>query len=251
MSIDRLRRFIADMTSLTGGAWQDKDEAAIVEVGGRLLAELVRHDDWLPESMARVPPHGYAQNLLWCDPFERFCIVSFVWAPSAVTPVHDHEMWGLVGMLRGSETSLRFARDPATGALVAGRADEARARRCRGAAAGRGRHPSGDERAHRPGLDQHPCLWRQHRRRAAAYVRRQDGGAQALRVGLHQPRAAQPVGPLGGGEGVELASLFFLHGAGSRACEGAVARPSSQASACEDVDESGRPSRPLRPSRPG
>ena len=32
MSIDRLRRFIGDMTSLVGGAWQDKDEAAIVEV---------------------------------------------------------------------------------------------------------------------------------------------------------------------------------------------------------------------------
>ncbi|MDP1750694.1 MAG: cysteine dioxygenase [Reyranella sp.] len=120
MSIDRLRRFIGDMTSLTGGAWQDKDEAAIVEVGARLLGELVKHDDWLPESAAKSPPHGYAQNLLWCDPFERFCVVSFVWAPSANTPVHDHQMWGLVGMLRGSETSLGFSRHPETGALVPG-----------------------------------------------------------------------------------------------------------------------------------
>ena len=94
MSIDRLRRFIGDMTSLVGGAWQDKDEAATIEVGAKLLAELVRHDDWLPDSMARCPPHGYAQNLLWCDPFERFSVVSFVWAPSARTPVHDHQMWG-------------------------------------------------------------------------------------------------------------------------------------------------------------
>ncbi len=120
MSIDRLRRFIGDMTSLVGGAWQDKDEAATIEVGAKLLAELVRHDDWLPESMARCPPHGYAQNLLWCDPFERFSVVSFVWAPGAATPVRDHQVWGLVGMLRGSETSQRFARDPATGALVKG-----------------------------------------------------------------------------------------------------------------------------------
>ena len=120
MSIDRLRRFIGDMTSLTGGAWQDKDEKAIVEVGAKLLGELVKHDDWLPEQAAKAPPHSYAQNLLWCDPFERFCVVSFVWAPSANTPVHDHEMWGLVGMLRGSETSLAFSRHPATGALVPG-----------------------------------------------------------------------------------------------------------------------------------
>ncbi len=120
MRTDRLRRFIADMTSLTGGAWQDKDEAATVEVGAKLLGELVAQDDWLPESMARVPQHGYAQNLLWCDPFERFCVVSFVWGPGAATPVHDHEMWGLVGMLRGSETSLAFARDPETGGLKPG-----------------------------------------------------------------------------------------------------------------------------------
>src|SRR5262249_19249330 len=120
MNLPRLRRFIGDMTSLVSGAWQDRDEAAIVEVGRSLLGELVKHDDWLPEAMAKCPPHGYAQNLLWCDPFERFSLVSFVWAPSAQTPVHDHQMWGLVGMLRGSETSQAFLRDPVSGVLSEG-----------------------------------------------------------------------------------------------------------------------------------
>ncbi|MGZ5912018.1 MAG: cysteine dioxygenase [Reyranella sp.] len=120
MSIARLRRFVADMTSLVGGAWQDRDDAAVVEVGRTLLADLVKHDDWLPDSVAECPPHGYAQNLLWCDPFERFSVVSFVWAPSACTPVHDHQTWGLVGMLRGSESSQRFVRDPANGTLAKG-----------------------------------------------------------------------------------------------------------------------------------
>ena len=119
-TLTRLRRFIGDMTSLVGGAWQDKDEAATVEVGARLLGDLVSHDDWLPESMAKCPPHGYAQNMLWCDPLERFSVVSFVWAPSACTPVHDHQMWGLVGMLRGSETSQAYRRDAVTGALTLG-----------------------------------------------------------------------------------------------------------------------------------
>ena len=50
MNTARLRRFIGDMTSLVSGAWQDKDEAATVEVGARLLRELVSQDDWLPES---------------------------------------------------------------------------------------------------------------------------------------------------------------------------------------------------------
>lgn len=119
MNPARLRRFIGDMTSLVGGAWQDNDVTATVEVGAKLLGELVSHDDWLPDSMAECPPHGYAQNLLWCDPFERFSVVSFVWAPSAKTPVHDHQVWGLVGMLRGSETSQAFVRG-ADGALTIG-----------------------------------------------------------------------------------------------------------------------------------
>ena len=55
MTVHRLRRFIADMTSLVGGAWQDRDEAAIVEVGRTLLGELVKHDDWLPEVDGQVP----------------------------------------------------------------------------------------------------------------------------------------------------------------------------------------------------
>jgi 3-mercaptopropionate dioxygenase len=118
--IGRLRRFIADMTSLVGGAWQDKDEPAIVEVGRKLLGELVSHDDWLPDSCAKCPPYGYAQNLLWCDPFERFSVVSFVWAPSASTPVHDHAVWGMVGMLRGSEISQAYACDESGGPLHLG-----------------------------------------------------------------------------------------------------------------------------------
>ena len=112
MSIARLRRFIADMTSLVGGAWQDNDEAAIVEVGAQAARRtgearrLAARSRW-PGARRTATP----QNLLWCDPFERFSVVSFVWAPGAETPVHDHQMWGLVGMLRGSETSQRFVRD--------------------------------------------------------------------------------------------------------------------------------------------
>jgi 3-mercaptopropionate dioxygenase len=120
MNPARLRRFIADMTSLVGGAWQDNDESATVEVGAKLLGDLVGHDDWLPDEMAECPPHGYVQNLLWCDPLERFSVVSFVWAPNAKTPVHDHQVWGLVGMLRGSETSQAFVHDEKTGGLSLG-----------------------------------------------------------------------------------------------------------------------------------
>ena len=133
------------MTSLVGGAWQDKDEAATVEVGAELLGELVAQDDWLPESMAECPPHGYPQNLLWCDPFERFSVVSFVWAPGAKTPVHDHRCgaWSACCAARRRRKPLSVTRDRRADA---GRVLDPGARRCRDPAADDRRHPPGDER---------------------------------------------------------------------------------------------------------
>lgn len=36
--------------------------------------------------------------------------MSFVWGPGQHTPVHDHTVWGLVGMLRGAERCQRYRR---------------------------------------------------------------------------------------------------------------------------------------------
>ncbi|HCL3537404.1 TPA: 3-mercaptopropionate dioxygenase, partial [Pseudomonas aeruginosa] len=41
----------------------------------------------------------------------RFSVVSFVWGPGQITPVHDHRVWGLIGMLRGAEYSQPYAFD--------------------------------------------------------------------------------------------------------------------------------------------
>jgi predicted metal-dependent enzyme (double-stranded beta helix superfamily) len=38
-------------------------------------------------------------------------VVSFVWGPGQATPIHDHMVWGLIGMLRGSEKGQRYERD--------------------------------------------------------------------------------------------------------------------------------------------
>lgn len=99
--IKPLRDFIRDMTRLA-------DEAATEQrwltEGAALLRRLVAKDEWLPEDCA-VPGPRYRQYLLHCDPLERFCVVSFVWGPGQKTPVHNHTVWGLVGMLRGEEVS--------------------------------------------------------------------------------------------------------------------------------------------------
>ena len=80
-------------------------EVVIRGQGGRLLGELVAHDDWLPPAFARPDPQRYRQLPLHRDAAGRFSVVSFVWGPGQATPIHDHTVWGLIGMLRGAEYS--------------------------------------------------------------------------------------------------------------------------------------------------
>ena len=97
----RLRGFIQAMTRLADAG---AGERAWLTESADLLRGLVAQDDWLPDSMAEAGP-TYRQYLLHCDPAERFCVVSFVWGPGQRTPIHNHTVWGLVGMLRGEEVS--------------------------------------------------------------------------------------------------------------------------------------------------
>lgn len=107
MNITRLREFVVSATRL-----MDATPAHVMPSDALLAAftDLVSHDDWLPESCTRSDPDRYQQHLLHCDPLERFSLVSFVWGPGQRTPVHDHGVWGYVGMLRGAETGQRFVR---------------------------------------------------------------------------------------------------------------------------------------------
>lgn len=114
--MDRLRRFLATVQTLVeSGA----PGAALLAPAEAAMAELVAADDWLPDAFAEPGAEGYRQYLLHGDPLERFSLVSFVWGPGQKTPVHDHTVWGVVGQLRGRETSTPY-RLEADGTLVAG-----------------------------------------------------------------------------------------------------------------------------------
>jgi len=115
-NIARLREFIQSFTNLIDES--GVDEKRIFVVGRDLLLELIRHDDWLPDAFAQPHPERYRQYLLYCDPIERFSVVSFVWGPGQKTPVHDHTVWGMVGVMRGAESCEEFGLQPATGRLL-------------------------------------------------------------------------------------------------------------------------------------
>ena len=101
MGIERLRECVARLAEAHNV--RPTKEPNLVARCRTALQELVAADDWLPEDFAKPHPQYYQQYLLYCDPLQRFSLVSFVWGPGQATPVHDHTVWGLIGMLRGAE----------------------------------------------------------------------------------------------------------------------------------------------------
>jgi predicted metal-dependent enzyme (double-stranded beta helix superfamily) len=121
-NLARLREFVHSFTSLIERA--DHDEEYIFADGRKLLSELLGHDDWLPDDFAQPDSEQYRQYLLFCDPLERFSVVSFVWGPGQTTPIHNHTVWGMIGVLRGAETCEEFEPDPATHRLLVTRSHQ-------------------------------------------------------------------------------------------------------------------------------
>lgn len=116
MNESPLLRFVQRLSRLCA---QPTDEAALLGQVTAELAELVARDDWLPEAFSVPDPDRYQQYLLYGDPLDRFSVVSFVWGPGQKTPIHDHTVWGAIGMLRGAERSQAYRRT-ADGMLPAG-----------------------------------------------------------------------------------------------------------------------------------
>lgn len=106
----RFDRFVSQVNAaLAAGG----PEAALLDRVRNGMAELVARDDWLPDEFAQPRSEFYQQYLLHRDDKGRFCVVSFVWGPGQKTPIHDHTVWGVIGMLRGSELAQGYRRGSA------------------------------------------------------------------------------------------------------------------------------------------
>jgi 3-mercaptopropionate dioxygenase len=104
--LERLRDFVIAMSHLVESA---SGEPEILREGSRLLKQLIATDDWLPARYAEPSATGYQQYLLHADSREHFSVVSFVWGPGQKSPIHDHTVWGIVGVLRGAEYEQSYA----------------------------------------------------------------------------------------------------------------------------------------------
>jgi predicted metal-dependent enzyme (double-stranded beta helix superfamily) len=80
------------------------DEAQTLDAAAASLRALLQSEaTWLPETHRAADATRYQQHALYVDPQSRYSVVSFVWGPGQSTPVHDHTVWGLVGVLEGAE----------------------------------------------------------------------------------------------------------------------------------------------------
>jgi predicted metal-dependent enzyme (double-stranded beta helix superfamily) len=94
---------------LTGLVERGADEATIFRDGRALLAGLIAQDGWLPAALLEPDPDNYRIHQLHVDPAGRFSVSAMVWGPEQGTPIHDHTVWGMVGVLKGRERCEEFA----------------------------------------------------------------------------------------------------------------------------------------------
>jgi predicted metal-dependent enzyme (double-stranded beta helix superfamily) len=116
MSDGKLLTFVKELSLLLE---QKPSEEIIFTKGKKLLENLIAVDDWLPAEFTKPHPDYYQQYLLFADPLDRFSIVSFVWGPGQKTPIHNHNVWGMIGQLRGKERGTPYYFQP-DGSLKAG-----------------------------------------------------------------------------------------------------------------------------------
>lgn len=100
-----LRQFVGELNTLLETT---TDEGVLLPKVGQAMGRLVARDNWLDAAFAAPHERFYRQYLLFADPNDRFSVVSFVWGPGQQTPIHDHTVWGVIGMLRGAEVTQNY-----------------------------------------------------------------------------------------------------------------------------------------------
>lgn len=114
MNRHRFLHFLDTMDALVA---RTSHEPLILDEGEAALKSLIADDDWLPPEYAEPAAERYQSYALYIDSQSRYSVISFVWAPGQGTPVHNHTVWGLVGVLRGAERCVEFPR-PGSGDMV-------------------------------------------------------------------------------------------------------------------------------------
>lgn len=100
-----LAAFVADLEALVAS----EQEPGTIAAGVRArLTRLLADPDFLAPCYCEPDPEHYRSHLLAVAPSRRFSVVSLVWLPGQITPIHDHICWCVVGVRQGLEREQRY-----------------------------------------------------------------------------------------------------------------------------------------------
>jgi len=82
----------------------------IVREVSKATKQLCSDDRWLDERFRVGDRDSYTRHLLHKDPNNRFIVLSLVWQPGQMTPIHDHSCWGVMGIVQNQLEEIAYER---------------------------------------------------------------------------------------------------------------------------------------------
>jgi predicted metal-dependent enzyme (double-stranded beta helix superfamily) len=100
-----LPSFIRDLDNITG---TESSPAKIVAAAKPLLVKLVQRPDCVEPKFKQRGATEYGRYMLHRAP--RFNVTAVVWGPGDAAKAHNHDTWGLVGVVENEIQETRFRR---------------------------------------------------------------------------------------------------------------------------------------------
>ena len=100
-----LNNFIEDMERITR---EEHSQERIVAVAKPLLAKLVQQPNCIEAKYRKRGATAYGRYMLHRAP--RFNVSSVVWGPGDNAKAHNHDTWGMVGVIENEIQETRFRR---------------------------------------------------------------------------------------------------------------------------------------------
>lgn len=82
----------------------------VIRKVSEITRKLCADGAWLSPSHRIGCPDSYTRHLLHRDRCNRFVVLSLVWQPGQATPIHDHDCWGVMGILDNRLEEVHYER---------------------------------------------------------------------------------------------------------------------------------------------
>lgn len=100
-----LADFIADVDRI---AREERSAHRITERVSPLLHRLVKHPESVPAEFRRKPA-GAKRGRYLLHRAPHFNVTSVIWGPGETAPAHNHETWGVIGVIENEIEETRYA----------------------------------------------------------------------------------------------------------------------------------------------